>query len=329
MADHQRRHAAVEEEQVDRVTQRVVAVQAPELLLVVRPGIHLERVVDLALRSRSVERGHGGRHPHDRLHRIRQFLDVYAGAVSQLGQDCSHDDCLLMRRCAKRAVMPLARRQRRLSRTFPGPQLTAAPERPIAVSHKPRNSGHASSPRHTTFHRILRRCRLANLLCTGLSIELTVWSRASGGITRISDIQGPAAGTGGRAGQQAQRAVLRSGRSGSAMLARGEEPCGQFGAGSHAELLEDVPDVGLHGVLRHEHRRGDLPVGLALCDQGGDAALGLGEPVSRRSRGDLGEFAVGLRGPQRRAEVLRRCRGPGRASRGPSAGACLAARSCP
>ena len=59
----------------------------------------------------------------------------------------------------------------------------------------------------------------------------------------------------------------------------GREPCGQFRARSDAELLEDVPDVGLHGVLRHEQRGGDFSVGLALRDQGGDAALGSGEPV--------------------------------------------------
>jgi hypothetical protein len=38
--------------------------------------------------------------------------------------------------------------------------------------------------------------------------------------------------------------------------------------------------MGLDGVLRHEHGCGDLSVGLALCDQGGDAALGFGKPVN-------------------------------------------------
>jgi hypothetical protein len=65
-----------------------------------------------------------------------------------------------------------------------------------------------------------------------------------------------------------------------------------------------VPDVGLHGIFRHEHRRGDLPVRQPLCDQGGDAAFGFGKPPSRDLHGDEGEFPAGLGRPQRRAQVF-------------------------
>jgi len=44
----------------------------------------------------------------------------------------------------------------------------------------------------------------------------------------------------------------------------GQQPGGELGAGADLELLEDVPDVRLRGVLRDEHRRDDLPVRLAL-----------------------------------------------------------------
>ena len=61
----------------------------------------------------------------------------------------------------------------------------------------------------------------------------------------------------------------------------GQELRGQFGTGPDAKLLEDVPDMSLHSILRHEHRCGDLFVGPALGDQRGDALLGAGEPVRR------------------------------------------------
>ena len=59
----------------------------------------------------------------------------------------------------------------------------------------------------------------------------------------------------------------------------GQELRGQFGTGPDARLLEDVPDMSLYSVFRHEHRCGDLFVGPALGDQRGDALLGAGEPV--------------------------------------------------
>jgi len=51
-----------------------------------------------------------------------------------------------------------------------------------------------------------------------------------------------------------------------------------------------VLHVGLHRVLRDEHRRGDLAVGLSLDDQRGDPALRFGESFHRgadRYRGQL------------------------------------------
>lgn len=44
-----------------------------------------------------------------------------------------------------------------------------------------------------------------------------------------------------------------------AIICRGrQELRGQFGTGPDAKLLEDVPDMSLHSVFRHEHRCADL-----------------------------------------------------------------------
>jgi hypothetical protein len=137
---------------------------------------------------------------------------------------------------------------------------------------------------------------------------------ACGRIPRISDICDLRRNAGGRAGGSARvrshrlapggNGIWRNGSRRHGTGWNGQEAGSQFGTGSKAELLEDVPDVGLDGVLRNEHRPGDLPVRPAARDQGGDAALGLREPFQRHPDRDLGLFPPDLARPHWGAQLF-------------------------
>src|SRR5215471_10277821 len=79
---------------------------------------------------------------------------------------------------------------------------------------------------------------------------------------------------------------LRGTRRGNPSLIRRRHPGGDLGAGVDAELVQDVPDVAVHGALGDEQPRPDLLVGQAFSDQPRDIGLPLGEqPGPAATRG--------------------------------------------
>src|SRR5215472_12269728 len=77
-------------------------------------------------------------------------------------------------------------------------------------------------------------------------------------------------------------------RRGNASALRRRHPGGDLGAGVDAELVQDAPDMAVHGALGDEQPRPDLLVGQALSDQPRDVGLPLGKrprPGAIRSAG--------------------------------------------
>ena len=95
------------------------------------------------------------------------------------------------------------------------------------------------------------------------------------------------------------------------------QPPRELGARAHAELGVDVGQVARHGPLAEEQRGRDLAVRPALGDEGGDAALGRGQPFLAPAPADPRRARRAPSSPSR----------PRRAARTPSSAASIASRA--
>ncbi len=75
------------------------------------------------------------------------------------------------------------------------------------------------------------------------------------------------------------------------LQAVGDRPGRNLGAGTEAELVEDMLDVAFDGTLAKEERACDLPVRRSLRDQRGDLPL----PVRQQALGRLASVRDGSR----------------------------------